>query len=89
MRKEGEEAKQTAKGGKLFAISKFLWARHSSVQRLIAFLLEGVEKSIFLQWNKKKRTNAQSVMCVFCALNISWQGIVTVTDKNVINILLS
>lgn len=55
MRKEGKEAKQTAKGGKLFAISKFLWARHSSVQRLIAFLLEGVEKSIFLQWNKKKK----------------------------------
>ena len=50
--------------GKLFAISKFLRAKHSSVQRLIAFLLEGVEKIHFSTQHKKKQ-KTQSIVCVF------------------------
>lgn len=60
LRAEGENRnRQKAEGrvgeGKLFAISKFLRAKHSSVQRLIAFLLEGVwKKSISRNSTHKK-----------------------------------
>jgi hypothetical protein len=60
------------KGGKLFAISKFLRAKHSSVQRLIAFLLEGVEKSIFLlpaMYTRKKASELKA-FCVFLCFKI-------------------
>lgn len=62
-------------GGELFAISKFLRAKHSSVQRLIAFLLEGVEKSISLVLKKKELT--LKALCVFfCALKyaMAWDS---------------
>jgi hypothetical protein len=73
-------------GGKLFAISKFLRAIHSSAQRLIAFLLEGVEKSISTSaLLARKKREAQSVVCVtFLCFKIC-HGIVT--DRIVINML--